>query len=87
MTLTNREIAWQQRKAKSHPTYDMFGKYAGTLKERMTKVPTYYAFSPERAELEKDFNEKYGAWWIFQGVDYRAKYKNNWIEQYRKVGV
>tara|TARA_R100000479_G_C6216982_1_gene140258 strand:+ start:246 stop:509 length:264 start_codon:yes stop_codon:yes gene_type:complete len=87
MTLTNRELAWQQRKAKSHPTYDMFGKYAGTLKERMAKVTTYYAFSPQRIKLEKKFNDKYGAWWIFQGVDNRVKYQDNWIEQFRKVGV
>ena len=38
MELSKREIAWQERKAKSHPTYDMWGKYAGTLQERMSRV-------------------------------------------------
>ena len=38
MELNKREISWQPRKAKSHPTYDVWGKYAGTLQERMAKV-------------------------------------------------
>ena len=37
MKLSTREKAWLNRKASSHPTYDQWGKKAGTLEERMKK--------------------------------------------------
>ena len=47
MELSKRETAWQKRKAKSHPTYDMWGKYAGTLQERMSRVKAVDPYSEE----------------------------------------
>ena len=40
MNLNNREKAWQQRKKvhkESHPTYAQWGKYAGSLEDRMKR--------------------------------------------------
>jgi hypothetical protein len=36
-----------------------------------------------RKSMEKEFREKYGGWWIFQGVPIKNS-KKTWIEQYRK---
>ena len=85
MQLNNREKAWLNRKQvkkESHPTYASYGKYAGTLKERMKKVTTYYAFSKQRREIEKEFNEQYGAWWLFTGKEMRYNRDKTWIEQF-----
>lgn len=85
MELNNREKAWLNRKQvkkEHHPTYARFGKYAGTLKERMKKVKSYPAFSEERYKAEEESKEKYGAWWIFAGVEMRYNRDKTWIEQY-----
>tara|TARA_R100001480_G_scaffold68287_2_gene79624 strand:+ start:1390 stop:1608 length:219 start_codon:yes stop_codon:yes gene_type:complete len=52
MELSKRETAWQKRKAKSHPTYDMWGKYAGTLQERMSRVKAVDPYSEEGQKLQ-----------------------------------
>jgi hypothetical protein len=58
--------------AKSHPTYDQWGKKAGTLESRMKKVETLYAYSEERAKFEESWYEEHGkAWWLFQGTTIR----------------
>ena len=82
MELSKREIAWQQRKAKSHPTYDMWGKYAGTLKERMSKVKSVDPYSKEGQKLQEESRKKYGAWWLFTDNKMQKKNCKNWILQY-----
>lgn len=82
MELSKREIAWQQRKAKSHPTYDMWGKYAGTLKERMSKVKAVDPYSKEGQKLQEESRKKYGAWWLFTDNKMQKKNCKNWILQY-----
>ena len=50
--------------AKSHPTYDAWGKRPKlTPEERQKNVKSYPAFSKERYELEEEFNAKYGRGW------------------------
>lgn len=82
MELSKREIAWQQRKAKSHPTYDMWGKYAGTLKERMSKVKAVDPYSKEGQKLQEESRKKYGSWWLFTDNKMQKKNCKNWIMQY-----
>jgi len=86
MKLNNREKAWQNRKEpykESHPTYSQWGKYAGTLEERMKEVKPLLAYSKERAAFEKKWYEEHGkAWWIFQGTVIRYNREETWIEQY-----
>lgn len=36
-----------------------------------------------RKAMEEEFREKYGAWWIFQGVPLKNS-KKTWIEKFRK---
>jgi len=85
-TLNKREIAWQKRKQvkkESHPTYAQFGKYAGTLEQRMKKVKPLYAYTEERAAFEEEWYKKHGrAWYIFQGMTMRYNREKTWIEQY-----
>ncbi len=58
--------------AKSHPTYDQWGKKAGTFKERMQKAKPLYAYTEERAEFEKQWYKEHGnGWWFFQGTTIR----------------
>ncbi len=55
-----------------HPTYEKWGKKAGSLQERMKKVKPLYAYSEERAKFEEEWYKKHGrAWWIFQGMTIR----------------
>jgi len=86
MKLNSRERAWKNKnkiKKESHPTYARFGKYAGTLEERMKQAKSYPAFSEERYKVEEEFKEQFGrAWYIFQGREMRYNRKKTWIEQY-----
>jgi|TARA_B100000073_G_C23589388_1_gene515671 hypothetical protein len=82
MELSKREIAWQQRKAKSHPTYDMWGKYAGTLQQRMSKVKAVDPYSKEGQKLQEESRKKYGAWWLFTDNKMQKKNCKGWIMQY-----
>ena len=87
MNLNNREKAWQQRKRvykESHPTYAQWGKYAGSLEDRMKTIKPLLAYSKERADFEKKFYKEHGnGWWIFQGTTLRHNIKPSWIEQFR----
>ena len=82
MVLSKREIAWQQRKAKSHPTYDQFGKYAGTFKERMARVKAVNPYNEEGQKLQEESRKKYGAWWLFTDNKMRKLNCDNWIMQF-----
>ena len=82
MELSKREIAWQERKAKSHPTYDMWGKYAGTFKERMSRVKTVAPYSEEGQKLQMESKKKYGAWWLFTDNKLQKLKNNTWIMQF-----
>ena len=70
MELSKREIAWQQRKAKSHPTYDMWGKY------------TVDPYSEEGQKLQMESKKKYGAWWLFTDNKLQKLTNNTWIMQF-----
>jgi len=51
--------------AKSHPTYDAWGKKPElTLEERQERITSYPAFSERRYKLEEEFHKKYGRGWI-----------------------
>ena len=82
MELNKRETAWQKRKAKSHPTYDMWGKYAGTLQERMTRVKAVDPYSEEGQKLQMESKKKYGAWWLFTDNKLQKLRNNTWIMQF-----
>ena len=71
--------------AKSHPTYDMWGKYAGTFEDRMKKVKAVDPYSKEGQKLQEESRKKYGAWWLFtdKGVK-NAITRKTWIMQYYK---
>ena len=45
--------------AKSHPTYDQWGKKAGTFNERMKKTKPLYAYTEERAAFEMSKNASF----------------------------
>ena len=50
--------------AKSHPTYNVWGKKPKlTPEERQKKVVSYPAFSKRRYQLEAEFHKKYGRGW------------------------
>lgn len=89
MKLNSREKAWQNKNKKSlHPTYDQWGKYAGTLEKRMKKVKPLLAYSEERAAFEKDWYKIHGrAWWIFQGTPVRYNREATWIEQFNVLDL
>jgi len=51
--------------AKSHPTYDAWGKRPKlTPEERQNNVTSYPAFSKRRYKLEEEFAAKYGRDWF-----------------------
>ena len=61
-------------------------KFESNFKERLSKHKTLYAYTEEHDRVTKEFAEKHGrAWWIFCGVSVIAKYKNQWIEQFRVI--
>tara|TARA_R100001443_G_scaffold6985_1_gene16080 strand:- start:3287 stop:3535 length:249 start_codon:yes stop_codon:yes gene_type:complete len=73
MDLNKRELAWQKQKEKKVPKY---------LQKRKSIVIQNKKWRKETAE---EFREKYGAWWIFAGLDIRHQKKNkNWVMQYWK---
>jgi hypothetical protein len=73
MSLNKRELAWQQRKEKNVP------KHLQQIKSLVVQDEKW------RQETAEEFREKYGAWWIFAGMDLRHQRKNqNWIMQYWK---
>ena len=82
MGLNKREIAWQERKAKSHPTYDMWGKYVGTLQQRMSRVKAVDPYSEEGQKLQMESKKKYGAWWLFTDNKLQKLKNNTWIMQF-----
>ena len=82
MELSKREQAWLQRKASSHPTYDMWGKYAGTLQERMSRVKAVDPYSEEGQKLQEESTKKYGAWWLFTDNKMQKVNCDNWIMQF-----
>ena len=82
MEISKREQAWLKRKAKSHPTYDMWGKYAGTLQERMSRVKAVDPYSEEGQNLQMESKKKYGAWWLFTDNKLQKLKNNTWIMQF-----
>ena len=82
MKLTKSEIAWKKRKAQSHPTYDQFGKYAGSLEDRMKKVKAICPYSEEGQKRQEESRKKYGAWWLFTDNKMQKVTSNNWIMQF-----
>ena len=82
MELSKRETAWQERKAKSHPTYDMWEKYAGTLQQRMSRVKAVDPYSEEGQKLQMESKKKYGAWWLFTDNKLQKLRNNTWIMQF-----
>ena len=69
----------------SHPTYDKYGKYAGTIEERMVKSNLPDAWSQEGLKLREEFAAKHGrSWQVFDFYQQRhGKNKKPWIEQFR----
>jgi|9_EtaG_2_1085328.scaffolds.fasta_scaffold03378_8 hypothetical protein len=85
MELNKREIAWQQRKQvkkESHPTYAQWGKYAGTLQERMARIKAVDPYSEEGQKLQMESKKKYGAWWLFTDNKLQKLRNNTWIMQF-----
>ena len=73
MDLNKREMAWQQRKEKNVPKH---------LQKRKSLVVQNAKW---RQETSEEFRTKYGAWWVFAGMDLRNNKKNkNWVMQYWK---
>ena len=73
MDLNKREMAWQQRKEKNVPKH---------LQKRKSLVVQNAKW---RQETSEEFRTKYGAWWVFAGMDLRYNKKNkNWVMQYWK---
>lgn len=70
--------------AKSHPTYDVFGKHMGTIQERCKKANLPDAWSEEGIQLREDFAKEHGrAWWVFDSYEKVAAFKQRpWIENY-----
>ena len=84
MKLSTREKAWLNRKASSHPTYDQWGKKAGTLEERMKKNKVPKPFTPEAEAWDKEWHEKYGtSWYAFDFYKSSTSQANSWIEQFK----
>jgi len=72
--------------AKSHPTYDLFGKHMGTIEERCVKANIPDAWSEKGIKEREAFAKKHGrAWWIFADTQQVPKYKEQWIEQFRVI--
>ena len=73
MDLNTRELAWQKRKEENVPKH---------LQQRKSLVVQDEKW---RQETEEEFREKYGAWWIFAGMDIRHNMKDKlWIMQFWK---
>jgi len=68
--------------AKSPPTYDMSGKYAGTFEDRMKKVKAVDSYSKEGQRLQEESRKKYGAWWLFTDNKLQKLRNNTWIMQF-----
>ena len=71
MNLSKREQAWLNRKANSHPTYDQWGKKAGTLEERMKKNKVPKPFTPEAEAWDKERECKYADFTVTSTYDNR----------------
>jgi len=63
--------------ADSHPTYDK--NRNPIFKKRQSKIKQGKKW---RENFEKEFHEKYGAWYYFAGMKHSSK--KGWIEQFRK---
>ena len=73
MSLNKRELAWQKRKEEKIPKHMIKRESLVVQDEKW------------REDTAKEFSDKYGAWWIFAGMDLRHQKKNkNWIMQYWK---
>lgn len=73
MSLNKRELSWQKRKEEKIPKHMIKRESLVVQDEKW------------REETAKEFADKYGAWWIFSGMDLRHQKKNkNWIMQYWK---
>jgi hypothetical protein len=88
MKLNNREKAWQNKNKKikeSHPTYKQFGKYAGSLEERMQKFKNYDAWCPEHLKEREEFYKEHGRQWqVFDFYNSISNLKQkSWIEDYK----
>ena len=69
--------------AKSHPTYNQFGKHMGTIQERCKKADLPDAWSKEGIALREALAKKHGrAWYLFNGKEMRHNRQKTWIEQY-----
>lgn len=70
--------------AKSHPTYDMFGKHKGDFWERNKHIEIPLPFTPEAEERSAEFAEKYGrAWYVFTYMKLgHEEKKKAWISQF-----
>ena len=73
MQLSKRELAWEQRKQDKKP------KHLQQYKSPVVKNAKW------RKETAEEFRVKYGAWWVFAGMDLRHnKKKKNWMMRFWK---
>lgn len=73
MQLSKRELAWEQRKQDKTP------KHLQKYKSPVVKNAKW------RKETAEEFRVKYGAWWVFAGMDLRHnKKKKNWMMRFWK---
>ena len=69
--------------ARSHPTYNKFGKHMGTIEDRCKKSNIPDAWSKEGIALREEFAKKHGrAWYLFNSKAMRHNREKTWIEQY-----
>ena len=70
--------------ANSHPTYNQWGKKAGTIQERMKNNKVPKPFTPEAEVWDKEWHQKYGrSWQVFDFYKSSKVRKYSWIEQYK----
>ena len=61
-------------------------KFESNFKERLSKHKTLYAYTEEHDRISEELAKKHGrGWWVFSGVSVIAKYKDQWIEQFRVI--
>lgn len=69
--------------AKSHPTYNVFGKHMGTIQDRCKNANIPDAWSEEGIAEREAFAKQFGrAWYLFQGKEMRYNRKKTWLEQF-----
>ncbi len=70
----------------THPTYSIYGKYAGTIQARCKEAKLPDAWSEEGLQLREEFAAEHGrCWQVFDFYDSINSYKiRPWIEQFKK---